>query len=328
MLFLSAMGQAQDLHFTNHEYADMYLNPALTGKFNGSSRYSLVHRNQWSSVTVPYNTMAFTAEGSNLFLFNKLGGGLSAYRDVAGDSKFTNLKVDVALSYSILLDARKRHAISFGLQAGINQFSLDYSKLRYNAQYDVDAGYNGNLPTGEYLSKESVLNPSASFGILYHLSSNRMNLQTGAGFYNLIPTKLNFYETESNPYEVRSNIHALAEVSVSQKSIIIPSVLYSRAQSLSELVIGATHRYQIDPNISIGQKKFVDLGVKWRYGDAVALIAGVSANDFTAVFSYDFNYSDLKTSSKGFGAYEIVLVYILNKTNASKRKFSTCPVFM
>ena len=319
------IGYGQDLHFSNHEYTPMYINPALSGKFNADARFSLAHRNQWSSVTTPYETMAFTAETSRLFATNTLGGGLSMYRDVAGDSRFTNLKVDLALSYSFVLDERRTHAISLGLQGGINQFSLDYSKLRYDVQYDPDVGFNPNLPTLEFFSTDAVLNPSFSFGAVYHFRHPKYSIQTGFGLYNLLEPTLNFYETADNPYEKRVNIHFQGEIALSDFHYLIPSFLISEAQTLSETIAGISWRYVLEQNRI---RKHFESGIRFRSSDALILTTGYHVNGLTGIISYDLNVSKLKESSNGFGAYELILIYELDRKAATIRKFKSCPVFL
>ena len=59
MLFvLSADISAQDIHFSMFYASPITLNPALTGVFDGTYRVAAIYRNQWQSVSTPYNTFA------------------------------------------------------------------------------------------------------------------------------------------------------------------------------------------------------------------------------------------------------------------------------
>ena len=47
---------AQDIHFSQFSETPLLRNPALAGIFSGDLRIQAVYRNQWNSVTVPYQT--------------------------------------------------------------------------------------------------------------------------------------------------------------------------------------------------------------------------------------------------------------------------------
>jgi hypothetical protein len=53
-MFKSA--QAQDPHFSQYYVYPSWMNPALTGVFDGDYRVSAIHRRQWGNVSSPYTT--------------------------------------------------------------------------------------------------------------------------------------------------------------------------------------------------------------------------------------------------------------------------------
>jgi hypothetical protein len=53
---------AQDIHFSQFSETPLLRNPALAGIFSGDVRVQGVFRNQWNSVTVPYQTSSLNAE--------------------------------------------------------------------------------------------------------------------------------------------------------------------------------------------------------------------------------------------------------------------------
>ena len=57
---------SQDIHFSQFNLSPLNLNPSLTGSYNGDYRFTGSHRNQWSSVTTPYATFAFSFEKNKL----------------------------------------------------------------------------------------------------------------------------------------------------------------------------------------------------------------------------------------------------------------------
>jgi hypothetical protein len=54
--------KAQDLHFSQFFEAPLLRNPALAGLYEGDIRVQGVYRNQWNSVSFPYQTGSFNAE--------------------------------------------------------------------------------------------------------------------------------------------------------------------------------------------------------------------------------------------------------------------------
>lgn len=55
---MSAVLCAQDIHWSQFEYAPLQLHPAQTGLFNGNYRVAANYRSQWFDVPVAYRTVA------------------------------------------------------------------------------------------------------------------------------------------------------------------------------------------------------------------------------------------------------------------------------
>src|ERR1700748_3535699 len=51
-----------DIHFSQFYETSILRNPALTGVFNDDYKLGVYYRNQWSSITNPYNTVLVSAE--------------------------------------------------------------------------------------------------------------------------------------------------------------------------------------------------------------------------------------------------------------------------
>ena len=58
--------KAQDIHFSLWDMSPLNLNPAMTGQFDGDYRFNGNHRNQWSSVTVPFTTYSLSGDASSV----------------------------------------------------------------------------------------------------------------------------------------------------------------------------------------------------------------------------------------------------------------------
>lgn len=311
---------AQDLHFTQFDQNYLYANPAMIGKFNGLTKVNASYRTQWNSVSIPYVSYSAALETSSLFNNNTFGGGISFFRNQAGDSEFEVNSVNIGLSYSVKI--RKNVALSFGFLAGINSYALDYSKLKYNEQYIEDIGYSPGLSSGEALSTESITLPSLSSGMSLHGKYDWGTLNTGVGMFNILNSELQFYSSEQNPYEMRFSFHLNSEIKAG-KNFLIPLVFIGHHQSLNQSLFGMKYRQ----TVGIGNNA-LDFGIINRYQDAVALLFGLKISDIYVGYTYDINTSDLKQSSHGNGATELSISYIYSPIKSYKRKFDSCPVFL
>ena len=159
---------SQDLHFSQYNENPSLLNPALTGS-SYVMRASVIYKDQWRSVTVPYKTfgasfdMKFKASNwdkvdpfkTRTFKksFNRLSGGLSFYSDKAGDGNMgTNL---VNLSFATFIKGGEHSSFSLGLQGSGVQKTIDYSKLIFSNQYNGSTGYDQTIANGEQYGAKS-----------------------------------------------------------------------------------------------------------------------------------------------------------------------------
>src|SRR6187549_1918608 len=87
--------QGQDPHFSQFFEAPLLRNPSLAGLFAGDIRLQTVYRNQWQSVTTPYQTSSVNFEykqpigKGNDFITT----GLQILFDKAGITNFTTTNI-------------------------------------------------------------------------------------------------------------------------------------------------------------------------------------------------------------------------------------------
>ena len=60
--FFSFDIKAQDIHFSMFDLDPLLFNPAYSGFFDATARFGAVYRNQWASVSTPFQTVSATAE--------------------------------------------------------------------------------------------------------------------------------------------------------------------------------------------------------------------------------------------------------------------------
>src|SRR4026207_669793 len=112
--------QAQvDPHFSQYYVYPAWLNPALTGAFDGQYRVSGIYRNQWGNISTPFTTPGVSVEfttNNNInigasVLNQTAGTGGYNYTTAYGNVAYTGVKFGPGLSKRIV----------FGIQAGIVQ---------------------------------------------------------------------------------------------------------------------------------------------------------------------------------------------------------------
>lgn len=113
----------------------LYLNPALNGQFPGDLRMNLIYRNQWASLpgTLSYLTASID------YNVPRFGGGLGLMftRSAEGSAYLTKNNVSGLYSYSVGSD---NYVLSFGLQGGVTNRTIDWSKLVFDDQINERIG--------------------------------------------------------------------------------------------------------------------------------------------------------------------------------------------
>src|SRR3546814_4911020 len=94
---------AQDPHLSQYYSSPLFLNPALTGMFNGEFRTSGNQKTQWGSITNPYSTSVASFDA---LLDNKLGVGGYVLHQSAGDGGYKNTNIFASASYYVNLNRK------------------------------------------------------------------------------------------------------------------------------------------------------------------------------------------------------------------------------
>lgn len=139
LLPLSVTAQS-DQHYTMFMYNKMLFNPAYTGSRDVTSA-NATYRDQWDGINGAPKTANVTVDapiGSFMKDFRKVALGLSITNEKLGVENNTDLKTYYA--YRIKL---KRSVVSFGLSAGADLYSANYSQLKLYQPNDPN--FNANI---------------------------------------------------------------------------------------------------------------------------------------------------------------------------------------
>ncbi|HYV92163.1 MAG TPA: PorP/SprF family type IX secretion system membrane protein [Chitinophagales bacterium] len=321
---------AQDIHFSQFYSAPLAVNPSYTGSFNGDYRAGVNYRSQWASVTVPYRTFDLFGDlslGREFFKLNFFSVGVNLIADRAGDGDLSVTKLMASGAYHIILDKGKMNDISFGLQAGWVQKSVDYSKLYFDNQWN-DTGFDTGLPSGENNTTGNFGYPDAAAGVSYAYNGiKKFSAYAGFSMYHLLKPKESFYG-QNNHLGLRPELNGGFSYKLSDHLSFSPSIFYQEQKKASEFLAGTMFKYAIaskdDPYVTSN----LYIGLYGRFGDALIPVVGYEITHWRLMVNYDVNTSSLKPASQGRGAFEISLIYIgTSKKHQGIRIDLPCPRF-
>lgn len=317
---------AQDFHFSQYDQSYLNLNPALTGQFNGNYRINANFKNQWASVSEPYQTLSFAADAKNIFKnYKALSLGIQFLNDEAGLGGLQTNQAGLSVSHDYPLNADSSFRVIAGVQLGFVNRSINFKDFTFDNQYN-GSQYDANRPTGENFDRSSYTNFNLNSGIAFNYQvENRKSLQLGMAFFNLTSANQSFY-SETIPIHKRITVHAQADWFINRKIDLLPSLLFSKQSTFKEIVFGSNLRYRM--NESQSMKRNIYGGIWYRNQDALILSTGLDYNQWLVGISYDINLSDLDQASNKKGGLEIAITYIIKTYKPQILRHKLCPKFM
>ncbi|RXK85839.1 PorP/SprF family type IX secretion system membrane protein [Filimonas effusa] len=318
LLVSSAELHAQvDPHFTQYYVYPSWLNPALTGIFDGKYRASAIYRNQWSNISSPFSTMGASLE---LTTEKNLNVGLSVLNQVAGDGGYNYTTAYGSVAYTgIRFGANETHRVVLGLQAGMIQRKFNPSKLVFFDQWNPVTG--GMIPTQEMISDPSATAFDAGAGALYYDATPGKKANVFAGFSasHINQADNRFAAVINEKMPVRYTIHGGVKLWLNEQLSLTPHLLYLRQAKSEEKVIGAYAQLRATTATDLL------LGLNCRLKDAFTPYVGVTHNNMVFSASYDVNTSDLGKMVKGTNSFEVTLTFFGRKKTKTPEVEFVCP---
>lgn len=318
-IFLSAHSvSAQDAHLSMYDAAPLHLNPAMTGVFNGNWRIHGQYRTQWKAVNFkPYQTALLSFD----MPYKKWGFGVQVSNFRAGAGNYNALQATLSAAYTTSLNKKKTHNLSFGVQGGITQKSMEYQLLTFDNQYTtVDGGtFDQSISSQENFSNQSVVLPVLNAGLMYFYAGqeSRLNPFIGVSAFNLTTPKESFYGVE-NRLPMRFYGHVGTRINITELFYLIPKVLIMNQDKYFEQTYALDLGYYFK-----GGDFYLVGGVLFRTEDAMNISLGAKMENIVAKIAYDVNVSTLTTASTGRGGFEVSLTYIRQKKKPDTEKI--CP---
>lgn len=322
---------SQDIHFSQFFEAPLLRNPALAGLFSGDLRLQTVYRNQWNSVTTPYQTGSLNGEyklpvgKGNDFL--TLGGEI--LYDKSGSLALTSTHVLPILNYHKSLNNDRNMYLSLGFMGGVVQRKLDRSKITTNSQFNGTA-YDPSLANGETFINNGFTYFDASTGLSFNTQigeNEDNNIFVGVAYHHFNRSgKIVFYGNSSIEMIPKWVYSAGIRMNMTDYSFVTFHADYATQGASTETIAGLIYSYKLDDPAA--PKYVLHAGSLIRWKDAIIPIVKIEYKPVAIALSYDVNISQLKIASTGRGGLELSVSYqaYFDRNNSTKDAV-LCPRF-
>ncbi len=329
LLFLVIRSQAQDAHFTQLDKALSYLNPAMTGNFDGFAKITAQHRSQWINTGTAFTTSYMMGEMN----FGKKKRGLKSYaglgayflNDLAGASKIGLRTGGISASGNVPLSVNQW--ISGGINLSFNQRVIDLSNVTFLSQWDGTT-LNPNQNSGENLNYSNDLYPDAGMGMAFNFqessdaafNSKNFKFQAGISFQHLNRPKMNFTSLEQDRLAIKTLIHAHSSFGVTSVSNVELTVAQFFQGPHKETLIGTflkTKLKEASHFTSLVSAQYMTIGTYFRTTMDVCPYFALDLGPFRMGIAYDLNFRNVTRDSYRH-SFEIQLAYLFSKRNTLK----------
>lgn len=314
---------AQDIHFSHLNRQPLYQNPANTGLFNGDIRMTANYKDQWRSVTVPFQTVV--AAGDMRWKKRGLNFGALFFHDNVGDGFYQTMELLTSISKILKLSRDSIHSLSVGLQVGFNYRKVNMDKFYFDNQFN-GLLFDPNISSNENYQNDSRFNLQSSAGVVYNFLYGKQNwVKIGISGHNLNRPNQGFYGSKVLR-DVRLSFYGQADHKINRELAIIPGLGFNIQGKYRELILGSQVRYTLVNKL--GTYRAVDGGLWFRAKDAVVVRLGLAMQNWSVAVSYDTNVSKLIPASTARGGLEISAEYIITRFKPKKVIHRICPDYI
>lgn len=326
LLILANRSFAQDPHFSQFFASPMTLNPAFTGKFDGTFRAAGNYRNQWPTINRAYQTATLSVDApimqSHIADNDRWGLGGMGFTDKSANGAVAFNYFSLSTAYHKGLDEDGYQQLSLGFQATYANMMINTSQLKFEDQLTTSGftGVSSEIFSGNTL-KSNYLDLNA--GILYSGStSDQNNFYAGISVYHINRPKQQFTGA-LYLLDPRVTFQAGGYFPVGYATTLHLSAMTSSQAKANETLLGGALQIEAGGE-SMEKPVSFYVGAWARMKDAIIPYIGLEVSDFRLGVTYDVNTSSLKTGSSGRGGMEVSLIYTCRP---SERKSLPCPKF-
>jgi type IX secretion system PorP/SprF family membrane protein len=254
------------------------------------------------------------------------GIGVTLDYDQAGDSKYTTIQGDLMLSYAHALSSRNNNFLMGGIMLGGVQRSWSYHQLQFDQQWQ-DGVFYPDIGNSETFYGTNYWLADVGVGIQWFYQPDFLTFcQVGFSVYHLNMPRISMLKDEDIRLPVKWVTHAVTSIEVHPDIAVIPIIYFAYQDIYREFLLGASYSHTLPIDVK-GFRNKANIGLFYRWNDAIYLSAGMEWRRLTFGISYDFNVSKLVKASQARGGIEIALSYIIKKKKYLRQKAIPCTVF-
>lgn len=299
---------AQDIHFSLFNEFPLHISPSFAGNSPSSKRAGLIYRNQWNSVSAPFQSSGFYGDlklSPNFLNGSALGLGIVALNDRSGSGGLQQNHLYLMANYQKFIDSKQRKLIVAGIQLGGFQKGYDPNRLNFESEYSYEnASFisNGNsTPTG----KTSIFSPEIGLGASFtYFNKAGKGSTIGLAFAHLTTPEQSFLSA-SDPLKVKTTIHGKTVKRILDNLHFYPSILVMFQNKARSYVGGGEFVYSLGRRLL--EQTDLKAGIYYRDADALFFTAGLNHDNWGINFGYDYNISELGEAAKNVNAFEIAI---------------------
>lgn len=313
----------QDINFSQFYELPLLRNPSLAGIYKGDMRLTSAFRNQWQSVSAPYQTSALGFEVRTSLFQNSsdyISAGIQLTNDVAGDSRLGKTQVLPMITYHKLVSGNSNTYLSLGFMGGPVQQKFNPTRLRFDDQF-VDGAYTPLNPTQQTFSRTSLTYWDAAVGMNLSSEIGLAKAYLGAAYFHFTQPKVAFDQLSDIRLNKKLvfNFGLNMPMSEYDDMIIYSDVFFQGGNR--QIQGGAIYMHHF---LTVGEEEDLGFGVGgfYRWNDAVIPVVKFNWYKMSLGITYDVNVSKLKPASIYRGGLEVALSYkaYLNIMNTSLQK--------
>jgi type IX secretion system PorP/SprF family membrane protein len=321
------LANAQDPNFSQFFASPLTLNPALTGKFDGSLRVAGNYRNQWPTINNAFTTYTASVDGgilkSRIPEFDQFGVGLLAFSDKSGNGALQNNFLGVSMAYHKALDENGYNQFGAGFQGTFVSKTLNVNGLHFEDMLRSD-GFTGVTTETFAGNNLNVSYFDLNAGLLFNGSTDGTNnYYIGASMYHLTRPKETFMEGNYLK-DPRLTLQAGGMMPLADNNAVHFSAIHSRQAGAVNTVFGGA--YMLNINDDPERTTNLYLGTWFRLGDAAIPYVGLEFGSLRVGATYDVNTSSLKPGSNMRGGAEFSLIYVQKPSDPNAKRLN-CPKF-
>lgn len=329
VLFFSISAiKAQDPAFSQYYSSALFLNPALA-MAKSLPTVTLNQRSNINRQVFPYFLSQVTATspikferfmGSSKYYRNSYIGGWGGtiYNEMLGpNNEYQVYGASASGAYYVQLSPTQ--FLSFGIQGGIIQKRIDFSKLTWGSQYDEFFGFDDAItPSVAGMYEEKKLIGVINSGVLWIYNPNnkdswkkdKFETFQGVAISNMNKPNESFFNDQKSQLPMLFKFHGGVTYHMTSRVSLMPNYLILLQDRQTQYNMGAYLSYYISERDRHRKDTYkVQLGGWYRYNDSAILLCGVQVNNTTFAISYDFNVSTFKYYNRGAGSLEVSFSY-------------------